>query len=319
MSFDKQIVEEINKLRTDPKNYAEKVKKYISYFNGRELKIPGRRAGLQTQEGAKAYQEAVDFLLKQSPLMPFEPSRGLFRSAKDFLKKIQFQKQSDPYPNVDKMIEKYGISYSNFVSIDYGGDNIEQSVINLIVGDGDHHRKERRALLSKDYKLIGAATGRHQIYRTITVIFTCSKFENSYEEDDIGFLDSYSAPKMKKRVTENYSQKGPSLYQPKSTKEVTSSYKYQPQSNKDVTSYTYAFQSKATAPIPNRYQAQNRIQPLSSNSLPQNIGSDKGLHVVRERKMESYALEDGKRVKYTNIEKFMSDGSKQVQTIKSDV
>ena len=62
MSFEEELVKEINSLRTNPKQYVKKIKKYMSYFDGKLLKLPGSEASIETQEGTAAYQEAIDFL-----------------------------------------------------------------------------------------------------------------------------------------------------------------------------------------------------------------------------------------------------------------
>ena len=57
MSFDKQLLDEINELRRDPKKYGEKIKSYLSYFDGNVLNLPGRKSGIRTHEGPKAYHQ----------------------------------------------------------------------------------------------------------------------------------------------------------------------------------------------------------------------------------------------------------------------
>ena len=44
MSFERELFDELNELRADPQKYANKVKKYLSYFEGKVLNIPGRTA-----------------------------------------------------------------------------------------------------------------------------------------------------------------------------------------------------------------------------------------------------------------------------------
>ena len=39
MSFEEDLVNEINEFRTNPKEYAKKINKYVSYFKGKILKI----------------------------------------------------------------------------------------------------------------------------------------------------------------------------------------------------------------------------------------------------------------------------------------
>ena len=73
MSFQEQLVKEINELRTNPKEYAKKLEKYAGYFKGKALHIPGTNVGVRTEEGAEAYKEAADFLSKAQPVPALEP------------------------------------------------------------------------------------------------------------------------------------------------------------------------------------------------------------------------------------------------------
>ena len=61
MSFEEEVVKELNILRTDPKGYATKLNKFVSYFKGKRLRIPGEKAGIRTEEGAEAFRETIDF------------------------------------------------------------------------------------------------------------------------------------------------------------------------------------------------------------------------------------------------------------------
>ena len=334
MSFDKKIVEEVNKLRENPKGYSEKVAKYLSYFKGRELIMPGRRAGIETQEGPKAYQEAVDFLSRQSPLKPLEPSRGLFKAAKDYLKIVHQNKVDINSIDADGLLKKYGSYTGNVVSMSLGSDNVEQTVIYLLVSDGDHHRRYRKALLNPDYKLIGAANGYHPIYRQCTIIFTCVSFDSLYDENDIGYLDGYSAPKMQRQSSNKpdtelnkplkrfTSQTQTVEYDPlrRSTKEVTT-FKYQPQTRFGPTK-KYVAPTTSTKGLSNYTSDTFQKRYLSGPIDPpteKSSGNKYGLKVVSEKRMEKYSVENGKRLQHITIEKTMSDGSKQYDNFTKEI
>ena len=190
MSFDRELVDEVNNLRSDPKKFADKIKKYLDYFEGKVLKVPGRKAGIQTHEGPKAYEEAINYLSRQSPVEPLSPSKALFRISQDYLRKIQRKNASASDVDVDALIDKYGTYYGDLIyAADYGGLTPEEALIFLIVSDGDYNRRQRESLLSKSYKLIGGASGKHPMFQNCTVIFTCTEFENNKDAEDIGFLD----------------------------------------------------------------------------------------------------------------------------------
>ena len=135
MSFEEQLVNKINEFRTNPRGYAKKINEYVSCFKGKTLRLPGSNAGIRTEEGAAAYIEAVDFLSKQDGVEPLEPSKGLGRICADFMAEAQKVDPND-IGNIDleEIIAKYG-SFSGSLNraMDFGGEDPEQVLINLIV------------------------------------------------------------------------------------------------------------------------------------------------------------------------------------------
>ena len=190
MSFEEDLVKEINEFRTNPKEYTKKIKKFISYFDGNMLNLPGSEGSIETQEGPAAYTEAIEYLSKQQGLQPLEPSKGLGRVAKDFISETQKISPDELSTiDLDKIIEKYGSFTGNICrSIDFGGETPEQVLVNLIVSDGDPNREQRETLLSKDLKKVGIGFGQHEEFKYVTVIISCTKFVNSKDSDDYGYI-----------------------------------------------------------------------------------------------------------------------------------
>ena len=77
MEFYKKLNDEINKVRKDPKAFAENLLGYKQYFEGNYLVLPGSDAKVETQEGFKAYEEAANILKSTGPLPELSPSKGL--------------------------------------------------------------------------------------------------------------------------------------------------------------------------------------------------------------------------------------------------
>ena len=272
MSFDRELVDVVNQLRSNPKKFAEKIKKYLDYFEGSVLKIPGRKAGIQTHEGPKAYQEAVNYLSRQNPVEPLSPSKALFRISQDYLRKIQRKNANASDVDVDALIDKYGTYYGDLIhAADYGGQSPEEALIFLIVSDGDYNRRQRESLLSSSYKLIGGATGKHPMFQNVTVIFTCSEFENSKDAEDIGFLDGSSYTQAKPQTKPEAKPQPQTKYQPLSRSVQQPQTKYQPKYQSQVKEQTHTkYQSKYQPQVKeeqpqtkyqSKYQPQAREQP----------------------------------------------------------
>ncbi len=266
MSFDQEFIEEVNQLRRDPKKYANKIEGYLQYFDGKVLNLPGRKAGIQTHEGPKAYQEAVNYLRKKDPVEPLNPSRALFRVAQDYIKKIQRKNADSSAVDIDALIDKYGTYYGDFINAtDYGGQTPEQSIINLIVSDGDFNRVQREQLLSTSYKLIGGSTGTHPIFKFCTCIFMCSEFENKKDKEDIGFLDgsSYNQGSKPQAKAQPQSKSQPKWLSPKKEEPKTQS-RYQPKwqsPTKEEPKTQSRYQPKWQSPKKEEPKTQSRYQP----------------------------------------------------------
>ena len=186
MSIEKDIIKEINEYRTNPKLYAEKLVKNKAYFReGTNIwKHPNAKAGLKTEEGPAAYDEAIEYLRnKAEAAEELVPSKGLNKIAIDFL--TEYQKNADANVEIDPIIGKHGNYEGHFRRlIQFGSDSAELVIVNLIVSDGDKSRSYRDALLSKDLKRVGVAHGTHDVYRFCSVIAACTKFENTFDPDD---------------------------------------------------------------------------------------------------------------------------------------
>ena len=62
MSFLSDLVKEINKVRANPASYANIIDDLKQHFQGRVLKLPTTNTGIQTEEGATAYDGCARFL-----------------------------------------------------------------------------------------------------------------------------------------------------------------------------------------------------------------------------------------------------------------
>lgn len=288
MSFEEQLVNKINEFRTNPRGYAKKINEYVNYFKGKTLRIPGSNAGIRTEEGAQAYIEAVDFLSKQDGVDPLEPSKGLGRICADFMAEAQ-KVDPDQIGNIDleEIIAKYG-SFSGSLNraMDFGGEDPEQVLINLIVCDGDPNRGNRESLLSTDLKKVGVANAKHPTYRFCTLIISCTKFKNTVDSDDNGFIGvSYDAPSYKKA-------------EPKKEKEENTI-------------------KPRKVLLKDKIKSEQEQEPPAQNDEEEEDAPPEG--VVSESRTEKIVMEKGKKKRIIKIVRTMEDGSKETETIKEAV
>ena len=176
--FSYEVVNELNRLRSSPNSFSEDIEKIKGFFKGKVLQIPNSHMGIMTKEGVSAYNEASEFLKNQLSVSKLVPNKALNLIAKEYLTEISNQ----PLENIDSIdieaiINKYGKFTGTFSrAIDFGGNEPNLVVINLIVSDGDSSRSQRISLFDTNLKLVGVASGNHKNFKRFTVILTCTEF-----------------------------------------------------------------------------------------------------------------------------------------------
>ena len=183
----KEIIEEINKLRENPSLYAKKVEEYSTYFNDKIFKHPNLNIKIQTQEGSAPYIETVEYLKTKEKINTLIPSKALCEIAQEIADNLVDSETGEIDEELhEQIIDKHGSFSGKFTrAMDFGGFTSEQVVINFLVCDGDVDRTQREPLLGEGLKKIGVAFGKHNIYRTICVLVTCSEFNNTKDPDDL--------------------------------------------------------------------------------------------------------------------------------------
>ena len=317
-NFNSDLAKEINSLRTNPKKYSEKVKSYTKYFKGKILKLPGTNAGIKTEEGVNAYNETINFLLKQPPIEPLELSKGMCKIASDLLYEVQNLDPNDINSiDMEKIISKYGNFYGNFArAIDYGGENAEQVMVNLLVSDGDPSRSQRESLLSNDLRKVGVANGKHDFYRHCSVIVSCTKFENTKDKNDFVDFENYNDynkddVNKKKEGEELIGNVTEIIFDV--IKKVFKKYdKNTPFKDKIIDDLIFDYNDDNKDDV-------NKKKEIKNEKKKEKINEKIGNKYISVSKSEKIVTEDGVKKKVIRIERFLEDGTKEVETTKETV
>ncbi len=181
-SLEKEIILEINKLRTNPAKYAtEYIAPLEKNYKNKLLYYPGDQP-LRTREGVRALHECVRVLKKQPALSLVHPSAGLSMAALDHVKDQSKtgrtgHRGSDRSTSRERM-ERYGEWKVRIAeNIAYGGKSARQIVIYLLIDDGVPGRGHRKNFLNPDFNYVGVAAGDHPVYRVMSVM----DFAGSYK------------------------------------------------------------------------------------------------------------------------------------------
>jgi uncharacterized protein YkwD len=158
--LEREILEEMNLARTNPQQYAAYVEQYKTYYNGNQLRLPGKQKPIVTFDGIAAVDEAISFLKTARPQPALEVNRGMCLAAKDHaddlaLKGVSGHKGSDgSTPNA--RLERYG-RWEGVVgeNIVYDVSTAREIVIGLIIDDGTANRGHRRNVLDPNHKVTG--------------------------------------------------------------------------------------------------------------------------------------------------------------------
>ena len=173
--LEKEIIFEINKLRSNPAKYAAQyIAPLAKRYQRRMLYYPGDKP-LLTREGVSALNECVRDLKRQKTLPLLYPSAGLSKAANDHVKDQsrtgQVGHTGSDRSHSKERIERYGTWRVRIAeNIAYGGITAQQIVVYLLIDDNVRDRGHRKNFLNPDFKQIGVATGSHPEYEKMTVM-----------------------------------------------------------------------------------------------------------------------------------------------------
>ncbi len=174
-SLERDVMEEMNLARTKPRIYADFLKEYRRLYRGNYIVLPRGNVRIATAEGVGAVDEAIRFLLRQKPVSPLEPSRGLAEAAADL---VEDQSSSGETGHngrlsgsMDRRIERHGQWQGGIgENIGYGYDNPRWVVMQLIIDDGVRGRGHRKNMFNPAFRRAGVACGPHAEFRAMCVI-----------------------------------------------------------------------------------------------------------------------------------------------------
>ena len=188
-SVEKDIILELNKVRSDPRKYAELyIKPRLALFDGKSPFGPNSYllpsgVYMTTHEGAKAVRECYNALAASGGAPLLTPSRGMSRAAKDHVQDqgprgTSGHDSSNGASPWDRL-NRYGAWSRNVgENISYGNDTGRDIVIQLLIDDGVPSRGHRENNMNRAFAFIGVGAGTHKAYETMAVL----DFAASYTE-----------------------------------------------------------------------------------------------------------------------------------------
>ena len=172
--LEREVIHELNKVRSNPKRYSEEyIEELFTAFKGNLYIYPGQDP-VKSKEGIKPLMECIQVLRNTVPLPILSPAEGLAKASRILVNDQQFggighitRNGSTP----QKRIEKYGEwNINSGEDIAYGSFEARQIVIALLIDDGVPDRAHRKNILNKRYKYAGVSYGKHPSYNSMCVI-----------------------------------------------------------------------------------------------------------------------------------------------------
>jgi len=175
--IEKDVILEMNKVRTNPRKYAELyIQPKLRYFSGLNYSVPGQITIL-TQEGTTAVNACITALNKENSVGVLTPEKGLSLAAKDHVadqsKTGQIGHDGSDRSTPEIRMRRYGIfngSWTLGENIDYGNTTGREIVCSLLIDDGVPSRGHRTVIMNKAFTQTGAGYGTHTQYRTSCTI-----------------------------------------------------------------------------------------------------------------------------------------------------
>ena len=170
-----QVLSELNKVRANPRAYAETLRSYRDLFEGRIVYPSDKEPGVTTAEGKAAVDEAIAFLERQPPVIRMTLASLLNRSAE-----IHALDQShtgraghigSDGSNFGEGIHR-GALWEGEASeaISYGMDTAAHVVRQLIIDDGAPGRGHRATLFDPLLRNVGVGCQPHPAYSQVCVL-----------------------------------------------------------------------------------------------------------------------------------------------------
>eukprot|EP01101_Sappina_pedata_P004569 TRINITY_DN1969_c0_g1_i1.p2 TRINITY_DN1969_c0_g1~~TRINITY_DN1969_c0_g1_i1.p2 ORF type:complete len:191 (-),score=47.00 TRINITY_DN1969_c0_g1_i1:333-905(-) len=169
-----QVLSALNQARSRPREFMAQLEKRRKNYNGRSYQEPGGVV-FTTQEGLRAFDEAINFLRSQKPLPEFELSAGMTYAARDHVADM-YSSHGRGHTGSDgssssKRIDRYATGWNACgENIGYGETEGFGFVAELIIDDGVGNRGHRVNIFNPAYKIIGLACGLHKKERSSCVI-----------------------------------------------------------------------------------------------------------------------------------------------------
>ncbi len=213
-STEKAVVAEINRARTNPAAYADWLENMKQYFDGNELKIPGRPS-FTTATGAAGFDEAIQYMKSVSPAPPVTISNGLYLAARDHAQDLATNGGNIPHLGTDGSTASDRMSrYGSFsITSSSNGENIasasssfnwpELFIMLMIVDDWVPSRGHRLNTMNPVFQEVGVACAPNTFGVTNCVMDFAAEYTDSPNLPPLAGIEDLSNDTLTGNINNN--------------------------------------------------------------------------------------------------------------------
>ena len=177
--FDEEIFNEINLAREFPEQYVLKLEDILNSIKSKQTNyLFLENAAFLYDDLLGSLEDSIKFLKSQKKLPGFKRHDSITDSCERLLYEYVYDQNYKNNNNTfEKRIKEYGHPYGeNYEIINYDMFDPEFIVINLILGDGDRSKFERKLIFNPNIKYIGISSGVIPPNRFCTIINCCEEY-----------------------------------------------------------------------------------------------------------------------------------------------
>lgn len=204
-SSEKEMIAEINFLRTQPQEYIKVLEAYIEFMDSEISK--DKSARIFYDKELKSANELIELLERLPPLKALKFSEGMYKAARIHGEYGQasgnLEKQGSDGSMPHNRIMKYATEMMDGdENLPYGSDNVRYSIIKLLIDKDDAIRKQRKILLNPNWDYIAV----YEVGKVGNMHYWVQDFGQARPEQkpmyDVGEVET-STPVMAYANTEN--------------------------------------------------------------------------------------------------------------------
>lgn len=172
-ALEQSILNELNRLRSNPGAYADELERQKRFYYENWSKLPGET--IDPSLRVSAVDEAIAFVRSQRTLPPFSVSTGMSRASQDHVNDQgrtgrNFGHTGDDRSGYWDRLRRYGtvgcvdgenVSYYDPSLASSRQSEAQVAVVELLINDGQRQGGDRDNIFNPDFQVMGVACGSH--------------------------------------------------------------------------------------------------------------------------------------------------------------